>query len=178
MPTVRLPAYFDRINIDLRYQLTVIGQFAQAIIAKKEAGNRFVIRTDKARVEVSWQVTARRNDAYMRAHPFHEIQNKTKADKELTALLHEEGVLGCCLDMLRECAARRAVHPPRSVDGGDVMPARQAQRFCGLDRLDTPFESLADRAHAKKPLQARAPPPPPTSRSNQLVRGQAHTRRA
>jgi hypothetical protein len=47
VPTVRLPAYFDRINIDLRYQLTVIGQFAQAIIAKKEAGNRFVIRTDK-----------------------------------------------------------------------------------------------------------------------------------
>ena len=53
--TVRLPAYFDRINTDLRYQLTVIGKFAQAIIAKKEAANRFVILTDKPRVEVSWR---------------------------------------------------------------------------------------------------------------------------
>jgi hypothetical protein len=85
--TVRLPAYFDRINTDLRYQLTVVGQFAQAIIAQKEKGNRFVIRTNKPRVEVSWQVTARRNDAYMRAHPFHEIQTKTKADQALTAKL-------------------------------------------------------------------------------------------
>ena len=86
--TVRLPAYFDRINTDLRYQLTVVGQFAQAIVAEKEAGNRFVIRTDKPRVEVSWEVTARRNDAYLRTHPFHEIQTKTKADKDLTVLLH------------------------------------------------------------------------------------------
>jgi hypothetical protein len=78
MATVRLPAYFDRINTDLRYQLTVVGQFAQAIVAKKEAANRFVIRTDEPNVEVSWQVTARRNDAYLRAHPFHEIQNKTE----------------------------------------------------------------------------------------------------
>ena len=59
----------------------MVGQFAQAIIAKKEAGNRFVIRTDKPHVEVSWQVTARRNDAYMRAHPFHDIQSKRKADQ-------------------------------------------------------------------------------------------------
>ena len=87
MATVKLPTYFDRINTDVRYQLTVVGQFAQAIIAKKELGNRFVIRTDKPHVEVSWQVTARRNDAYLRAHPFHEIQNKTKADKELTEQL-------------------------------------------------------------------------------------------
>jgi hypothetical protein len=85
MATVRLPAYFDRINTDVRYQLTVVGQFAQAIIAKKEKRNRFVIRTNKPHVEVSWQLTARRNDSYLRAHPFHDIQRKTKADKDLTA---------------------------------------------------------------------------------------------
>jgi hypothetical protein len=90
MATVRLPAYFDRINTDLRYQLTVIGQFAQAIVAKKEEGNQFEIRTDKPRVEVSWQMTARRNDAYLRAHPFQEIQNKTKADQALTAQLRRK----------------------------------------------------------------------------------------
>jgi hypothetical protein len=89
--TVRLPAYFERINTDLRYQLTVIGQFAQAIIAKKEAGNRFGIRTDKPRVEVSWQVTALRNDAYMRDHPFHDIQNKGKAEKPPVGLNAKPG---------------------------------------------------------------------------------------
>jgi hypothetical protein len=88
LATVRLPAYFDRINTDLRYQLTVIGQFAQAIIAKKEAGTRFVIRTDKPRVEVSWQVTARRNDAYMRTHPFHDVRIKTKSDRDVTPQLN------------------------------------------------------------------------------------------
>ena len=30
-----LPAYFDKINTDFRYQLTVIGQFAQAIVGKR-----------------------------------------------------------------------------------------------------------------------------------------------
>ena len=64
---------------------TVVGQFAQASIAKKEARNRFVIRTDKPRVDVSWQVTARRSDSYLRAHPFQDTQSKTKADNDLTA---------------------------------------------------------------------------------------------
>jgi hypothetical protein len=79
--TVVLPAYFDRINTDFRYQLTVIGQFAQAIVWKEIANDRFVLRTNKPRVHVSWQVTARRNDAYMRAHPFHDVQAKTGPDR-------------------------------------------------------------------------------------------------
>ena len=85
-----LPAYFDRINTDFRYQLTVIGQFAQAIVGKEIAHNRFVIRTSKPRVRVSWQVTARRNDAYMRAHPFAAVQDKTGAarGKYLTPSLY------------------------------------------------------------------------------------------
>ena len=32
-----LPAYFDRINTDFRYQLTVIGQFAQAIVGRRRS---------------------------------------------------------------------------------------------------------------------------------------------
>jgi hypothetical protein len=43
---VELPAYFEALNRDFRYQLTVIGEFAQAIVGS-EIGNRFVIRTDK-----------------------------------------------------------------------------------------------------------------------------------
>ena len=66
--TVVLPDYFEALNRDFRYQLTVIGEFAQAIVAKKIANNRFVIRTNKPQVEVSWQVTGIRHDAYANAH--------------------------------------------------------------------------------------------------------------
>jgi hypothetical protein len=68
LATVNLPGYFSALNRDFRYQLTVIGQFAQAIIAGKVADNRFVIRTNKPQVEVSWQVTGIRQDAYANAH--------------------------------------------------------------------------------------------------------------
>lgn len=40
------------------YELTLIGQFAQAIVASEIAQGRFSIKTDKpTNVKVSWQVT-------------------------------------------------------------------------------------------------------------------------
>ncbi|MDX1479601.1 MAG: hypothetical protein R3301_17940, partial [Saprospiraceae bacterium] len=68
LATIQLPDYFEALNIDYKYQLTVIGQFAQAIIREKIRDNRFVIQTDKPGVEVSWQVTGVRNDAYAQSH--------------------------------------------------------------------------------------------------------------
>jgi trimeric autotransporter adhesin len=68
LATVTLPEYFDALNRDFRYQLTVIGQFAQAIVQKEIDKNRFVIRTSKPGVKVSWQVTGIRQDAYANAH--------------------------------------------------------------------------------------------------------------
>ena len=61
---ITLPDYFEALNIDFRYQLTVIGTFAQAIISEKIQGNEFKIKTDQPNVEVSWQVTGIRNDSY------------------------------------------------------------------------------------------------------------------
>src|SRR6202008_3927184 len=43
--TIRLPDYFDALNQDFRYQLTVIGQFAQAIVSSEIKDNRFTIKT-------------------------------------------------------------------------------------------------------------------------------------
>ena len=60
--TIRLPDYFEALNTEFRYQLTCIGQFAQAIVEQKINDNQFVIRTDKPNVEVSWQVTGIRHD--------------------------------------------------------------------------------------------------------------------
>jgi hypothetical protein len=62
--TVTLPDYFEALNRDFRYQLTVIGQFAQAIIATEISNNQFTIQTDQPNVKVSWQVTGIRQDAY------------------------------------------------------------------------------------------------------------------
>jgi hypothetical protein len=67
--TVTLPAYFSALNVNYRYQLTVIGQFAQAIVFKEIVNNSFVIKTDKPSVKVSWQVTGVRHDAWVRNHP-------------------------------------------------------------------------------------------------------------
>jgi hypothetical protein len=66
--TVTLPDYFQALNGDFRYQLTAIGTLAQATVAKKIENNHFTIRTNKPGVEVSWQVTGIRQDAYANAH--------------------------------------------------------------------------------------------------------------
>jgi hypothetical protein len=67
--TVKLPAYFAALNRDFRYQLTVIGTFAQAIVDREIQNNQFRIRTDKGRVKVSWLVTGIRQDDYAKEHP-------------------------------------------------------------------------------------------------------------
>jgi len=79
--TVELPSYFSSINRDFRYQLTVIGQFAQAIVADEIANNRFTIKTDQPNVKVSWQVTGIRNDAWARAHPLQVEQPKPEDER-------------------------------------------------------------------------------------------------
>jgi hypothetical protein len=85
---VTMPEYFEALNRDFRYQLTVIGQFAQAIIGSKIAGNEFTIRTDKPGVEVSWQVTGIRQDAWANAHRI--PVEEEKPEKERNSYLHPE----------------------------------------------------------------------------------------
>jgi hypothetical protein len=78
---VTLPEWFESLNRDFRYQLTVIGQFAQAIVASKVAGNQFSIKTDKPGVEVSWQVTGIRQDAWANAHRIQVEEEKPARDR-------------------------------------------------------------------------------------------------
>lgn len=61
---VQLPEWFEALNRDFRYQLTVIGTFAQAIVAEKIKDNRFTLKTSIPNVEVSWLVTGIRRDAW------------------------------------------------------------------------------------------------------------------
>jgi hypothetical protein len=78
---VSLPDYYEALNKDSRYQLTVIGSFAQAIISKEVAGNKFEIATSVPNVKVSWEVKGVRNDAHMRKTPFVAVQDKSAAQK-------------------------------------------------------------------------------------------------
>jgi trimeric autotransporter adhesin len=79
--TVTLPDWFEALNKDFRYQLTVVGTFAQAIVAEKVKQNRFTIRTNAPSVEVSWQVTGVRSDAVMRQHPFKAEEEKPERER-------------------------------------------------------------------------------------------------
>jgi hypothetical protein len=65
---ITLPDYFQALNKDYRYQLTVIGTFAHAIVASKISNNRFTIKTNAPNVEVSWQVTGIRQDVWANKH--------------------------------------------------------------------------------------------------------------
>ena len=78
LATVELPAWFEALNGDFRYQLTVMGQFAQAIVRSEIKDNRFVIQTDKPLVKVSWQVTGIRQDPYAEQHRIPVEQDKPK----------------------------------------------------------------------------------------------------
>ncbi len=65
---VTMPTYFEALNMDFRYQLTVMGTFAQAIVFEKMSNNQFKIKTDKPNIEVSWQVTGVRHDNWANAN--------------------------------------------------------------------------------------------------------------
>jgi hypothetical protein len=103
--TVVLPDYFQALNRDFRYQLTVIGQFAQAIVAKEIDNNRFVIRTSQPGVKVSWQVTGIRQDAYANANRIPVDEDKPAEERGL--YLHPE-VFGQPANKGVSAAVRRA----------------------------------------------------------------------
>jgi hypothetical protein len=85
---VELPDYFEALNTDVRYQLTVIGGFAQAVVAEEVQANRFTIATDKPEVKVSWQVSGVRQDAYIKAHPW--VVEQDKHESERGTYVHPE----------------------------------------------------------------------------------------
>ncbi len=83
--TVELPKWFKALNKDFRYQLTVIGEFAQAIISQKIINNNFKIKTDKPNVEVSWQITGIRHDPFANSNriPVEEMKSAEERGKYL-----------------------------------------------------------------------------------------------
>ena len=86
--TVQLPNWFEIVNGDFRYQLTVLGKFAQAIVSQKIENHQFKISTNVSNVEVSWQVTGVRHDGYAKAHPL--VVEQAKPASERGFYMHPE----------------------------------------------------------------------------------------
>ena len=79
--TVTLPSYFTILNKDYDYQLTCIGQFAQAIVSEEIRNNQFKIKTDKPNVKVSWQVSGVRQDPVANAYRIKDEVEKPANEK-------------------------------------------------------------------------------------------------
>ena len=109
---VRLPAYFEALNRDFRYQLTVIGKFARAMVSEEIKDNEFVIRTDPGRVKVCWQVTGVRKDAWAEANRIPVEETKPKAERG--RYLHPE-VFG---------KRAGAIHPVPATRVPDALPEK------------------------------------------------------
>lgn len=76
---ITLPAYVEEINKDFRYQLTVIDDsddFVLAKVTKEIEGNRFQVRTSRPGVKVSWRVEGVRNDLHMRSRDLRDEYEK------------------------------------------------------------------------------------------------------
>jgi hypothetical protein len=76
---VKLPAYFQALNRDFRYQLTSLSGLQEVAVAKKISHNRFTIQSQKPHSEISWQVTGIRHDPYANAHRIRVVVPKQRA---------------------------------------------------------------------------------------------------
>jgi trimeric autotransporter adhesin len=132
--TVHLPDWFEVLNTDFRYQLTVIGQFAQAIVAREIQNGEFAIRTSAPNIKVSWQVTGVRQDAYAKAHPLVVEQQKEARLRgfyihpELYGAPPEKQIEWARHPELMRQAKERKSHPYPAVKGVPLAQSRQPSR--------------------------------------------------
>jgi hypothetical protein len=139
---VHLPDWFEVLNTDFRYQLTVIGQFAQAIVGRKIANHQFTIRSSVPSVEVSWQVTAVRQDRFAKANPL--VVEQEKEARVRGFYIHPE-LYGAPAEKQIEWARH-----PQMMKRSAEMRARQA---AALHKIATqpPHDALQNGTATPKP---------------------------
>jgi len=87
--TVEMADWFDALNRDFRYQLTPIGAPGPNLyVAQEIRGNAFRIAGGTAGIEVSWQVTGIRQDAFANANRI--VVEEDKPQNERGLYLHPE----------------------------------------------------------------------------------------
>ncbi len=79
---VELPAWFEALNQDFRYQLTAMGAPGPNLyIAQEIKDNRFAIAGGAPGMKVSWQVTGIRHDPYAEANRIPVEQDKAADER-------------------------------------------------------------------------------------------------
>ncbi|MFN8486455.1 MAG: hypothetical protein U0350_02620 [Caldilineaceae bacterium] len=74
---VQMPAWFEALNMEFRYQLTAIGAPGPNLYISQEiTNNQFKIAGGAPNTKVSWQVTGIRHDPYAQAHPMRVEEDK------------------------------------------------------------------------------------------------------
>jgi hypothetical protein len=83
---VRMPAWFDALNGDARYQLTALDRAAPDLhVARPLSDGEFQIAGGHPRQRVSWQVTGVRRDAWAQANPLPLEAPKATGQPRLTS---------------------------------------------------------------------------------------------
>lgn len=77
---VTMPDYFEALNRDFRYQLTILDEtdtsFALAKIYRSMKDRKFAIKTSAPNVKVSWQVTGIRKDPWAEKNRIQVVEEK------------------------------------------------------------------------------------------------------
>ncbi|MFN0133727.1 MAG: hypothetical protein ACKVW3_14510 [Phycisphaerales bacterium] len=83
--TITMPDWFEALNRDFRYQVTVIDPSAPDVcfarVSRQMHDRQFVIKTVPGNLEVSWQVTGIRQDAFANANRIEVELDKTGREK-------------------------------------------------------------------------------------------------
>jgi hypothetical protein len=80
--TVELPAYFEALNRDFRYQLTALGAPGPYLhVAREIEDGRFIVAGGDPGQRVSWQVTGIRKDAHALGNPVRVEEEKEPRDR-------------------------------------------------------------------------------------------------
>jgi hypothetical protein len=126
--TVELPAWFEALNKDFRYQLTAIGAPGPNLyIAAKIKDNRFSIAGGTPGMEVSWQVTGVRQDAYAQTHRIPVEQDKAEKERGTYLYPKEHGQpedRGVDYEQRRAARAALKAPPHPEPSPAPVMPPK------------------------------------------------------
>ena len=85
--TISLPTWMEATNTNFRSQLTVVDEgeqqtdFVMARVVQKVAKNQFAIKTSAPNVEVSWQLTGERKDAWALKNPLQVEREKLEQNR-------------------------------------------------------------------------------------------------
>lgn len=141
--TVTLPDWFETLNRDFRYQLSVIDESAPDMhfvrVSRKIKDNTFVIKSIPGNLEVSWQVTGIRHDKYAQKHriPLEEAKAEKDRGKYLNpdayGLPPEQGIYHRDLPGINQDLTARAVEQ-KEVEIRNAQTAREVEQRLARDR--------------------------------------------